>query len=47
VDAAVLTVPPDGPLSVVVIEDAYGRRLPGTFLLERERLDELFVEGWP
>jgi ADP-ribose pyrophosphatase YjhB (NUDIX family) len=45
VDAAVLTVPPDGPLSVVLIEDASGRRLPGTFVHERERLDDAVRRG--
>jgi 8-oxo-dGTP diphosphatase len=45
VDAAVLTVPPDGPLSVVLIEDAHGHRLPGTFVHERERLDDAVRRG--
>jgi 8-oxo-dGTP diphosphatase len=45
VDAAVLTVPPDRPLSVVLIEDAHGRRLPGTFVHERERLDDAVRRG--
>lgn len=45
VDAAVLTVPPGGPLSIVLIEDGYGRRLPGTFVHERERLDDAVRRG--
>ncbi|GGE84367.1 NUDIX hydrolase [Mycetocola zhadangensis] len=45
VDAAVLTVPPDRPLSVVLIEDGHGRRLPGTFVRERERLDDAVRRG--
>lgn len=45
VDAAVLTAPPGGPLSIVLIEDVHGRRLPGTFVHERERLDDAVRRG--
>jgi 8-oxo-dGTP diphosphatase len=40
VDTAVLTVPPDGTLSVVLVRDDDGWRLPGTFLHPGERLRE-------
>ena len=53
VDAAVLTVPDDGPLSVVLVRPVTGddpsiakqRRLPGTFLHEGERLAEAVLRS--
>lgn len=38
VDTAVLTVPPDDALSVLLVHNKEGWRLPGTFLHENERL---------
>lgn len=47
VDTAVLTLPPDGPLSVVVVRGPRERRdrLPGTFLHEHERLADAVLRS--
>lgn len=42
VDTAVLTVPPGGELTVVLID---GRRLPGTFLHQGERLQDAVLRS--
>ncbi|EPR77229.1 putative Nudix-like regulator [Leifsonia rubra CMS 76R] len=45
VDTAVLTVPPDAPLSVLLVRTDSGWRLPGTFLHEGELLSDAVLRS--
>jgi 8-oxo-dGTP diphosphatase len=45
VDTAVLTVPADGVMSVLVVRSGDGWRLPGTFLHEGERLADAVLRS--